>query len=325
VRRLILALVLLPLLACEPRVVVTRTPSPSATVAPSASAAASPSATPSATPAKIALQAPPTVTPASRLLSYERGGDIGQPTVRFLLTDDGRVITEASNGDLVQRKLTPSGAATMVLQATGTGLFERDADYGRTPKAGTTPTPRGATVLVFVVANGARVVRVSVVPTGQPDDEQYESSVTRDRLTALARGYEDLSWVPASSWADAAAQPYQAAVYRLFVQPQPNVAPAGGSPDVDAVWPFLIPIDQVGGPVGGVLGGPWRCAILVDTDARVLGQSLERAGVISRLGSPAHLSAGPLAWRAGSGTLRLELSPLLPHESATCVGAQAPI
>ena len=321
-----LALVLvLPLLACEPRVIVSRTPPPSAAASPSASGAASPSPTPSGMSAKVALQAAPNITPASRLVSYERGGDIGQPTVRFLLTDDGRVITEASNGDRVQRKLTPSGTATMVLQAIQTGLFERDADYGRTPKPGTTPTPRGVTVLIFVVANGTRVVRVSVVPTGQPDDEQYETSVTREKLTALARGYEDLSWVPAGSWADAAAQPYQAGAYRLFVLPQPGAAAPGGTPDVDAIWPFLIPIEQVGGPVGGSLGVTWRCAIVVDSDARMLGQSLERTAIISRFGSGAHIAAGPLAWRAGPGTLRLELSPLLPHEPATCIGAQPPI
>ncbi|HET9808276.1 MAG TPA: hypothetical protein VFQ66_01175 [Candidatus Limnocylindria bacterium] len=318
-------LLVVPLLACESRVIVTRTPSASATTSPSASGAASPSPTPSGTPARIALQPVPNITPASRLLSYERGGDIGQPSVRFLLTDDGRVITEASNGDLVQRKLTPSGAATMVLQAIQTGLFERDADYGRTPKPGTTPTSRGATVLIFVVANGARVIRVSVVPTGQPDDELYEPSATRDKLTGLARGYEDLSWVPANSWAEATPQVYRAPAYRLFVLPQPGAAPTGGSPDVDAIWPFLIPIDQVGGPVGGTLGATWRCAILGDVDARLLGQSLERVAVISRFGSGAHIAAGPLAWGAGGGALRLELSPLLPHEPATCTGALPPI
>jgi hypothetical protein len=314
----------LALVACEPRVVVSRTPAPQGSGAsPTASASLSPA--PSGTPAKVALQAAPNITPASRLVSYERGGDIGKPSVRFLLTDDGRVITEASSGDLVQRKLTPSGAATMVLQAIQTGLFERDADYGRTPKPGTTPTPRGSTVLIFVVANGARFIRVSVVPTGQPDDEQYESSATRDKLTALARGYEDLSWVPSSSWVDAAPQPYQAGGYRLFVLPQPGVAAPGGAPDVDAIWPFLIPIDQIGGPVGRPVGGAWRCAILTDSDARALGQSLERSAAISRFGSGAHTGAGPLGWRAGGGALRLELSPLLPHEAATCNEALPPI
>jgi hypothetical protein len=94
---------------------------------------------------------------------------------------------------------------------------------------------------------------------------------------------------------------------------------------VDLIWPFLIPIEQVGGPVGGALGANWRCAIVVDSDARMLGQSLERAAVISRFGSAAHIAAGPLAWRAGGGALRLELSPLLPHEPATCTGALPPI
>jgi hypothetical protein len=321
-----LALVLLvPLLACEPRVIVTQTPSPQSG-APSASASTAASPSPRGTPAKVALQPVPSVAPASRLVSYERGGDIGQPSIRFLLTDDGRVITEASNGDLVQRKLTPAGAATMVLQAIQTGLFERDAVYGRTPKPGTTPSARGATVLMFVVANGTRTVRVSVIPTGQPDDELYETSAEREKLTALARGYEDLSWVASNSWAEATPQPYQAQAHRLFVLPEPNAAPAAGSADADAIWPFLIPIDEVGGPVGGnVAGASWRCAVLVSSDARVLGGALERAAVIARYGSAPHIAAGPLAWRAGTGSVRLELSPLLPHESATCTGAAPPL
>ena len=142
------------LVACEPRVIVTRTASPQGSASPSD--AASPSASARATPAKVALSPVPSFTPASRLVSYERGGDIGQPSLRFLLTGDGRVITEETGGDLVQRKLTPSGAATMLLQAIQTGLFERDADFGRVPLPGTTPPAHGTTVLIFLVANGTR-------------------------------------------------------------------------------------------------------------------------------------------------------------------------
>ena len=122
------------LVACEPRVIVTRTASPQGSASPTG--AASPSASPRETPTKLVLTPVPRFTPASRLVSYERGGDIGQPSLRFLLTGDGRVITEDTGGDFVQRKLTPSGAATMVLQAIQTGLFERDADFGRAPLLG---------------------------------------------------------------------------------------------------------------------------------------------------------------------------------------------
>ena len=88
------------LVACEPRVIVPRTASPPSGTA-AQSGAASPSASAQATPAKVALSPVPSFTPAARLVSYERGGDIGQPSLRFLLTGDGRVITEETGGDLV--------------------------------------------------------------------------------------------------------------------------------------------------------------------------------------------------------------------------------
>ena len=321
-RWLALALAAL-LVACEPRVIVTRTASPEGSASPTG--AASPSASARETPTKLVLTPVPRFTPASRLVSYERGGDIGQPSLRFLLTSDGRVITEDTGGDFVQRKLTPSGAATMVLQAIQTGLFERDADFGRAPLPGTTPPAHGTTVLIFVVANGTRDVRVSVVPTGQPDDELYQKSAERDKLTALARGYEDLSWVAANQWSESRPQPYQPSFHRLFVLPQPN-APAGGAPDADAIWPFLTPIDGVGElTAGGATGGTWRCVVLVDVDARALGESLSRGGAITRYGWGSAIATAVLSWRGGSGTVRLQLTPLLPHEAATCAGATPPV
>ncbi|MGH2492072.1 MAG: hypothetical protein ACRDF9_11230 [Candidatus Limnocylindria bacterium] len=318
---LVLVLVLvLPLLACESRVIVSRSPSPQ-TVSPSATPAVSPSATASPTPAKVALQPVPSVSPATRLLSYERGGDIGRTSLRFVLTDDGRVITEDPSGDLVQRKLSPSGAAAMVLQAIETRLFDRDADYRREPLPGTTPPARGTTVLILVVANGPREVRVSVEPTGQPDDERYQPSPTREKLTALARGYEDLSWVPASNWVESRPQPYQPAFHRLFLLSQPNVAPAGRPSDADAIWPFLTPIDGTGEPMGGT---SWRCVVLVDGDALTLGEALARAGELTRYGWGSAMTTAALAWR-GNGSVRLQINPLLPHEPATCAGAPPPL
>ena len=311
------------LVACEPRVIVTRTASPQGRASPTGTA--SPSASARETPTKLVLTPVPRFTPASRLVSYERGGDIGQPSLRFLLTSDGRVITEDTGGDFVQRKLTPSGAATMVLQAIQTGLFERDADFGRAPLPGTTPPAHGTTVLIFVVANGTRDVRVSVVPTGQPDDELYQKSAERDKLTALARGYEDLSWVAANQWSESRPQPYQPSFHRLFVLPQQN-APAGGAPDADAIWPFLTAIDGVGElTAGGASGATWRCAVLVDVDALALGESLSRGGAITRYGWGSAIATAVLSWRGGSGTVRLQLTPLLPHEPATCAGATPPL
>lgn len=315
-------LLIVPLLACEPRVIVTRTPS-TQTATPSTSIAASPSATASPTPAKVALRQATGITPATRLLSYERASDIPRIFPQFVLTDDGRVITVDASGEFMQRRLTPSGAAAMVLQAIETGLFERDASHSRVLLPGPPLGGRGAIVFIVVVANGPREVRVSFEPTGQPDDSMYEPSATREKLTALVRGYEDLSWVPASRWAESRQQPYQPAAHRLFLQIEPNANPAGSRADAEAVWPFLTAIETVGVIVSGPTG-PWRCAILVDEDARTLAASLTRAGAITRYGPGSASAQTDLVWR-GSGTLRLQISPVLPHESVTCAGAPTPL
>ena len=313
-------LAVIALLACEPRVIVTRTGSPQ--VPPSATATgATPSPTASTATPKVALRPIPSVTPPARLLSSEQASDIPvTPLLHFLLTDDGRVITLDASGQLLQRKLTPTGAASLLLQAIQTGFFDKDASYPRVPVPGTTPPGRGPTFLILVVANAGRDVRVSFEPSGQPDDEQYQKSTTREKLTALARGYEDLSWVPANHWAESRAQPYQPAFQRLFILAEPSLAPVPGgtSPDVDAIWPFLTPIDAMGAPMGGTL---WRCAVLIDEDARFLSDALTSAGAARR--DRSSITAA-LAWRT-SGSVRLALTPLMPHELATCAGAAPPL
>lgn len=308
------------LLGCESRVIVTRTGSPQAQPTATATSGA-PSPTASTAPPKIALRPIPSVTPASRLLSSERASDIPvAPLLRFLLTDDGRVITQDTGGQFFQRRLTPTGAATMALQAIQTGLFDKDASYPRVPVPGTTPPGRGPVFLILVVANAGREVRVSFEPTGQPDDEQYQKSTTRERLTALARGYEDLSSVPASHWADAGpAQPYQPAFQRVFILADPNLAPPPGTAaDADAIWPFLTPIDALGTPMTGTL---WRCAVVIGDDARILTDALTHMGFVRRNGPSV---TAELAWRA-SGSVRLVMTPLMPHEPPTCAGAAPPL
>lgn len=316
-----LALVLIvPLLACESRVIVTRTPS---TQTAAASASIAPSATASPTRAKVALRPVTGITPATRLLSYERASDIPRIFLQFVLTDDGRVITVDASGEFMQRRLTPNGTAAMVLQAIETGLFDRDASHGRVLLPGPPPLGRGATIFIVFVANGPREIRVSFEPTGQPDDSMYEPSVTREKLTALVRGYEDLSWVPASRWAESRPQPYQPATHRLFLQIEPNANPLRSPADAESVWPFLTAIESVGVLVSGP-AAPWRCAVLIDDDARALAEALTRAGAITRYGPGSPSAQTDLTWR-GTGTLRLQISPLLPHEPVTCAGAPTPL
>lgn len=311
-----LAIVLL-FCACEPRSIVFQ--SPTATAA--GSTVASPSPSGSAT-AKPTLRPLPTAAPVSRLLSYERGGDIGQPTLRLLLLADGRVVTEEPNGELFFRRLTPSGTASLLLQAISTGYFEKDATYAREPLPGSTPPAHGTTFINFVLDNGGRDVHVSTIPTGQPDDNLYQPSAARDQISKLARSFEDLSWLSTSAWADAVPTNYSAQYHRLFVMPQPSVAPPASTPDSEATWPFTPAVEVFGEPLSGTSVTPLRCGIVTFEDAFLIGDALARARAISSYTGALRSVNATLASRATSGSLRLQMSPLLPHEAPTCAGSQ---
>lgn len=303
--------------ACEPRSITFPTPTPTGTGTATATASPSSSARPTAKPTLRPLAS---TALTSRLLSYERGGDVGRPAMRLLLLADGRVISEDPSGELFERRLTPSGAASLLLQAISTGYFEKDATYQREPLPGTTPPAHGATSIFFVVANGARDVHVGTIPTGQPDDNLYQPSPVRDKLSALARGFEDLSWVPTTSWADATPRTYLAAFHRLFVQPLPNLSSPPGAPsDVDQLWPFTPAPEVIGDPVPSAPA--WRCAVLDLEDARLFGDTLAPRA-ITRYSPGLRTVSVSLPWRAGSGLIDLQLTPLFPHEPPTCVGAQ---
>ncbi len=314
--RLLLCLAVM-LLACEPRSITFASPTPTSTPTTTVgSATPSPSPTPKPTLRPLA-----SATPPSRLLSYERGGDVGRPALRLLLVADGRVITEELSGELTERRLTPSGAASLLLQAIQTGYFEKDATYPREPLPGSTPPAHGVTSIVFIVANGTREVHVATIPTGQPDDNLYQASPVRDTLSALARSYEDLSWVPTTSWADSTPRRYEATLHRVFVLPQANVPSAPGTADVESAWPFTPGPDAFGELVPGA-AQPWRCAILGLDDARTLGDSLARGRAVSSYTPSLRTVNATLAWKAASGAVVIQMSPLLPHEEATCAGAQ---
>jgi hypothetical protein len=317
VKALRAVVIVLLVCACEPRSISFQSPTPTGSAAATA-ASESPTATPVPTP-KRTLRPLPTAATVSRLLSYERGGDIGVPSLRLLLLADGRVITEEPNGQLFSRRLTPNGTASLLLQAIQTGYFEKDATYGREPLPGSTPPAHGTTVIIFVVANGAREVHVSTIPSGQPDDNLYQPSPARDKISALARSLEDLSWLPASAWVDATPTSYSAQYHQLMLLPSPFPA-VGTQPDIDGVWPFTPDPDVLGEPL--VRATPWRCAVITFEDAGLIGDALARARAIPAFSSNMRIVTVSLAWKAKGGSMGLQMHALLPHEPANCANAQ---
>lgn len=313
--------VVLLVCACEPRSITFQSPTPTGSAG-ATTASGSPTATPVPTP-KPTLRPLPTAATVSRLMSYERGGDIGVPSLRLLLLADGRVITEETNGQLFYRRLTATGTASLLLQAIQTGYFEKDATYAREPLPGSTPPAHGTTFINFVVQNGGRDVHVSTIPTGQPDDNLYQPSPARDKISALARSFEDLSTLlPASAWADSVPTNYAAQFHRLFVSPQPVPAPPY-APDAEAVWPFTPALDLFGEPLTSAVGFTnLRCGIVGLADALSIGDALARARAISTYTGALRVVTASLASRATSGSVRVQMNPLLPNEAPTCVGSQ---
>ena len=321
-RALLAVAAVLALCGCEPRSISFQSPNPTGTASATAAGSASPSGSAGPT-AKPTLRPLPTAATVSRLLSYERGGDIGQPTLRLLLLADGRVISEEPNGQLFHRRLTSSAAASLLLQAIQTGYFEKDAQYPREPLPGSTPPAHGATFISFVVDNGGREVRVSTIPTGQPDDNLYQPSAARDKISALARSFEDLSWLPAGAWADSVPTSYSSRHYRLFVLPQPSVPAPASAPDTDTTWPFTPTLETFGDALTTGTGvTPLRCGIVTFEDAAMLGDALVRARAVSSYASNLRTVTASLASRASGGSLMLQLTPVLPHEAPGCAGSQ---
>jgi hypothetical protein len=154
----------------------------------------------------------------------------------------------------------------------------------------------------------------------QPDDNLYQPSPARDKLSALARSFEDLSWVPTTSWADATPRTYLATFYRLFVQPLRNLSSPPGAPsDVDQLWPFTPAPEAIGDPVTGAPS--WRCAVLDLGDAEMFGRALAPRA-ITRYSPGLRTISVSLAWSAGNGLMDMQMTALFPHETPTCVGAQ---
>ena len=135
------------------------------------------------------------------------------------------------------------------------------------------------------------------------DDEEalYAANPEREELLTLADRLSDLSWLPASAWADQTTRPYVATFHRLYIQTAPNLTDCGGRPGtncldpliaihVDEVWPFTVDPGQFGIAVPTDPNWPStygaRCAILTADDARALGEGIARTNGDSGAGLP---------------------------------------
>ena len=217
----------------------------------------------------------------------------------------------------------------MVLPGDPDRALREDADYGRAAGGrhdADAARIDGADLRRRERRRGTSACRFESRPASRTTSST-RSSATRDKLTALARGYEDLSWVPASSWADAARAGVPARL-AAGVRPRRSRVVAPGPAGAR-----LTRTRSGRSSFRSIRSGPCRRA-----DER---HALAMRGRRRRRCAHARSIAGArcrhlalrlrCAHRGGAapvarGGVRCDSSsrPLLPHEPATCTGALPP-
>jgi hypothetical protein len=308
--------------ACQPSAVSS---SPSASSRAELATAANASVRPAPrTPQPIVAAAP-----VPLLLKSEQVGDVPFTHLRLLVTSDGRAIWWTNDeSKLVQRRLSALGVDTLIKLATDTGLFTQSRDLGRTLLPGKTPGPgHGGGASIVTLSNATSVVRVSAL-FHFPDDDAFRSDPGRDDLLALADKLNDLSWLPATAWADPAAGPYLAGYYRLFIALRSGVQDPLVVVPIGSLWPFTSPPESFGNLMPQAVPDPRvtpiRCAVLTASDARLVGEALMRAGP-GRYDGDERSFVAELTWPAGNGYVTFAIEPVLPQEQPTCAAPSSPL
>lgn len=279
---------------------------------------------------------PPSADPIERVLTYERSTDIPRiSTPELLVMADGRVLAPDGRDGLSLRRLSPAGVDLIRRTALDTGIFTTTRQLPRQPLPGASINlNRGFAFVHITVRDAGRDVTLTA-QARDGEDALYRPDPVRDTFLALADRLADLSWLPASAWADPNARPYVASVHRLYVQTAGNLndcpsAPASNctSPlvtvPVGEVWPFTVDPGQFGAAVATDPNLPAnhaaRCALLSADDARVLGEAMARTTGDYR--PERRLTSGDYRWPAGKGEVHLQLEPLLPDAAPSCDGVR---
>ncbi len=248
-------------------------------------------------------------------------GELCCPAPVLVATADGRLVTRAADGTLVERRLTIGGVQRLRDEVFGTGLFDSNRQVRLEFAPGVSPVPHVISARTFRAWNGTRTVIVSS-PILEPSEETlYKPSAARTQLDALAaRLTAPESWLPLTAWAVEAPRAYVADGFRVVS----SAEPVGGSPpDVDAIdWPFTTSIADFGEPLAatsqvfapiGPGTRPLRCAALDANAARAAREALERAGAKVNDFPDGAFNTG-LAWGAAGSGIVLFAQALMPDQ-----------
>lgn len=278
-------------------------------------ATASPTLTPTPGPAGESPAAPGPEDP-TLVVRLTDGSAVSGSSLRLVSVHaDGRVVSTASTGQLVQRRLSPAGIEQLRLTAEATGLLgpgaPATAAYRAVPLA---DGPDSGDLLTARLIAGHDAVPIVIewtpIPTG--DLDRWEPSAEIAALDALAERLWDLEgWLPPAAWLDPHPIPYAASRFRLsdeeLVAAQRPVVALG-----DVRWPLTPPLDelpQVRTPAGVLT----RCLSLTRGEATEVVGALSAALDDSSLG----LAAPLVVALAGSGAAEvhwLAMQPLMPDE-----------
>src|SRR5438477_84558 len=161
------AMFLLVLGACSPQASspgqnTTDTAVPSRTQAPSTA----PNVTSSPSAAPLTARRAPTplraVRPSDLIVRIDSLGELCCPAPVVVATVDGRLVTRAADGTLVERRLTAAGVQRLRDEVVGTGLFVSDREVRLELTPGASPVPHGISARTFRAWRGARCERCAI-------------------------------------------------------------------------------------------------------------------------------------------------------------------
>jgi Bacterial SH3 domain len=243
------------------------------------------------------------------------------PAPATVVFEDGHVIlSDPNEGNAwAVRRLSDAGMAEIRDTVIGNQYLQQSAEYlpELRPDAGD-PPGHGACAYTFEIATGAEPIVVTSVGWFGDQEEAafYQPSPERKALDGLARALIDIETSPDDDrWADAAALPYIASDYLLWIA-EGQGAPIVGTPSVD---PAAIGIAD---PASfGTQSGSGRCDVIAREEAfEAVRVFLEAAGTDS--GFTMRLDARSFAGIVtDDGWLDLVIAPQTPDGLPSCEAA----
>ena len=147
-------------------------PGPSVTGPPTVGAATTPplSAPPSA---KRSPAPAPAVRESDLIVRHELSSDVCCPVAVVVVTSDGRAVTRADDGQLIERKLSMVGVELVRDRVLGTGFFDHDQGFALELLPGAIPPAHGIGGLLFRVWAEQRTVTVTSAPLQGDEESRY--------------------------------------------------------------------------------------------------------------------------------------------------------